>query len=196
MHRSQNTATCAAAERVSRSGEGDDEPGRREMLRPELPGVCQLTATLRVHPTRTSDGGLFASLDDGRIGRGHQVTAAIRHTLRSLPCAQSRQNVHSNEQIIASAAFGGRSLLQHSQLGRNSSNRAPPIKKVDAGLEGAEERKSRPFGPWEVEADPLGRGQCTGEPVLRRWSSPRFIRHSGLADTAHRTDFSSRAPVQ
>jgi hypothetical protein len=40
----------------------------------------------------------------------------------------------------------------------------------------------------EVEPDPLGRGQCAGEPVLRRWSSPRFIRHSGLADTAHRTD--------
>src|ERR1700749_2813753 len=38
------------------------------------------------------------------------------------------------------------------------------------------------------KSDPLGRGQCAGEPVLRRWSSPRFIRHSGLADTAHRTD--------
>ena len=41
---------------------------------------------------------------------------------------------------------------------------------------------------WKVESDPLGRERCAGEPVLRRWSSPRFIRHSGLADTAHRTD--------
>jgi hypothetical protein len=41
----------------------------------------------------------------------------------------------------------------------------------------------------KVESGPLGREQCAGEPVLRRWSSPRFIRHSGLADTAHRTDF-------
>ena len=40
----------------------------------------------------------------------------------------------------------------------------------------------------EVESDPLGREQCAGEPFLGRWSSPRFIRHSGLADTAHRTD--------
>jgi hypothetical protein len=38
------------------------------------------------------------------------------------------------------------------------------------------------------KAGPRGREQCAGEPVLRRWSSPRFIRHSGLADTAHRTD--------
>jgi hypothetical protein len=34
---------------------------------------------------------------------------------------QSQQNVHSNVQIIASVAEGGKSLLQHSQLGRNSS---------------------------------------------------------------------------
>ena len=35
--------------------------------------------------------------------------------------AQSAQNVHSNEQIRASAAAGGRSLSQHSQPGRNAS---------------------------------------------------------------------------
>jgi hypothetical protein len=53
-----------------------------------------------------------------------------------------------------------------------------------AGSKSARERWKR----WKVEPDPLGREQCAGEPVLRRWSSPRFIRHSGLADTAHRTD--------
>jgi hypothetical protein len=34
---------------------------------------------------------------------------------------QSRQNVHSKVQIIASVAAGGNSLLQHSQFGRSSS---------------------------------------------------------------------------
>jgi len=43
-------------------------------------------------------------------------------------------------------------------------------------------------GIQEVEYGPLGRGQSAGEPVPRRWSSPRFVRHSGLADTAHGTD--------
>jgi hypothetical protein len=34
---------------------------------------------------------------------------------------QERQNMHSNEQIIASVEFGGRAELQFSQLGLNSS---------------------------------------------------------------------------
>ena len=38
--------------------------------------------------------------------------------------------------------------------------------------------------------------QRAGEPVLRRWDSPRLFMHSGLADTAHRADCSSRVPVQ
>ena len=44
------------------------------------------------------------------------------------------------------------------------------------------------FKRKKEESGPRGREQCAGEPVLRRWSSPRFIRHSGLADTAHKTD--------
>ena len=35
------------------------------------------------------------------------------------PAAQSRQKVHSNEQITASGDCGGRSRLQHSQFGRS-----------------------------------------------------------------------------
>jgi hypothetical protein len=38
--------------------------------------------------------------------------------------------------------------------------------------------------------------QCAGEPVLRRWDSPQLFRHSGLADTAHGADCSSRVPVR
>ena len=36
-------------------------------------------------------------------------------------CAQSRQKVHSKEQISASGLSGGRSRSQHSQPGRSSS---------------------------------------------------------------------------
>jgi hypothetical protein len=38
-----------------------------------------------------------------------------------LVSTQSRQNVHSKVQIMASVASGGRSLSQHSQDGRNAS---------------------------------------------------------------------------
>jgi hypothetical protein len=37
------------------------------------------------------------------------------------PSAHAAQNVHSKEQILASADSGGRSALQHSQLGLSSS---------------------------------------------------------------------------
>src|SRR5271155_1162557 len=33
-------------------------------------------------------------------------------------------------------------------------------------------------------------GRYSGEPVLRRWGSPRLFRHSELADAAHRADLS------
>jgi hypothetical protein len=49
-------------------------------------------------------------------------------------------------------------------------------------------RKTKPTH-WAVQ-------QCAGEPVLRRWDSPQLFRHSGLADTAHGADFSSRVPVR
>jgi hypothetical protein len=45
---------------------------------------------------------------------------------RSVVSAQSRQKVHSKLQIMASAASGGRSLLQHSQLGRISNTAVSP----------------------------------------------------------------------
>jgi hypothetical protein len=38
-----------------------------------------------------------------------------------MPSAQSRQNVHSKEQIRASSEAGGKSRSQHSQFGLNSS---------------------------------------------------------------------------
>jgi hypothetical protein len=50
-----------------------------------------------------------------------EIAAAVRAAPAEPVSTQSRQNVHSNVQIIASAASGGRSLSQHSQLGRSSS---------------------------------------------------------------------------
>src|SRR5882757_8790923 len=58
---------------------------------------------------RRVEAGLSLSFAAGRTGRGAKFPP------------QSRQNVHSNVHIIASVADGGRSLSQHSQLGRNSS---------------------------------------------------------------------------
>jgi hypothetical protein len=57
----------------------------------------------------------------GRIGRGAKLPPQFGQTPLSLVSTQSRQNVHSKVQIIASAAAGGKSLSQHSQLGRSSS---------------------------------------------------------------------------
>ena len=76
---------------------------------------------------RRVDGGFFASFTAGRIGRGAKFPPQFGQTLLSLFSTQSRQNVHSNVQIIASVADGGRSLSQHSQLGRNSSMSSPRI---------------------------------------------------------------------
>jgi hypothetical protein len=57
----------------------------------------------------------------GRIGRGAKLPPQFGQTPLSLVSTQSRQNVHSKVQIIASPAAGGKSLSQHSQLGRSSS---------------------------------------------------------------------------
>jgi hypothetical protein len=70
---------------------------------------------------RTLDAGLFVSFDGERIGRGTRLPPQFGQRPLNLWSTQSRQNVHSNEQIIAFAAVGGKSLLQHSQLGRSSS---------------------------------------------------------------------------
>jgi hypothetical protein len=70
---------------------------------------------------RRVEGGFFVSFAAGRTGRGAKFPPQLGQTPPSIVSTQSRQNVHSNVQIIASAADGGRSLSQHSQLGRNSS---------------------------------------------------------------------------
>jgi hypothetical protein len=55
------------------------------------------------------------------MGRDTKGPPQLGQRPPSLLSTQPRQKVHSNEQIIASVDSGGRSLSQHSQLGRNSS---------------------------------------------------------------------------
>jgi hypothetical protein len=67
--------------------------------------------------TRWLDGGNFASFAAGRMGRRTNSSPQFGQRPSSRPSAQSRQNVHSNEQITALCESGGRSRSQHSQLG-------------------------------------------------------------------------------
>src|SRR5207248_3531456 len=66
-------------------------------------------------------GGLLRSFAAGRSGRGAKLPPQLGHTPLRRLSTQSRQKVHSKVQIIASLADGGKSLSQHSQLGRSSS---------------------------------------------------------------------------
>ena len=68
--------------------------------------------------TRTVDAGYFSSLSAARMGRATSSPPQFGQRLPSVFSAQSRQKVHSKLQIMASLPSGGRSLLQHSQFGR------------------------------------------------------------------------------
>jgi hypothetical protein len=71
---------------------------------------------------RVVAGGLLASLFSGRRGRASSSPPQFGHLPPRRLSAQVLQNVHSKEQIRASVESGGKSLSQHSQLGRSSSN--------------------------------------------------------------------------
>jgi len=71
--------------------------------------------------TRSVLGGYFLSIAKGRTGRFTNSPPQLGQMPWSFASAQSAQKVHSKVQIRASSASGGRSLSQHSQLGRNAS---------------------------------------------------------------------------
>ena len=71
--------------------------------------------------TRFVEAGWRSSRSAGRIGRRTSSPPQFGQRPPSTPSAQSRQNVHSYEQIRASTESGGRSRSQHSQFGRSSS---------------------------------------------------------------------------
>lgn len=125
--------------------------------------------------TRSVDAGYRARRSAGRIGRRTSSPPQFGQCPASRPSAQTRQKVHSNEQIIASADAGGNSRPQHSQLGLSWST-VPPhrmrlgrrervIERLGSALrEGV--TPPRPGGaarPWTTRSD----GQCSAAPVLR-----------------------------
>src|SRR5207248_194236 len=57
----------------------------------------------------------------GRTGRGEKPPPQFGQTSNNVSRTQVAQNVHSNEQIIASVESGGRSRSHSSQLGRSAS---------------------------------------------------------------------------
>jgi hypothetical protein len=71
--------------------------------------------------TRTSEAGLVLSLAADRRGRDTRSPPQLGQRAPSRFSAHEEQNVHSNEQIIAAVESGGRSTLQHSQLGLSCS---------------------------------------------------------------------------
>jgi hypothetical protein len=77
--------------------------------------------------TRWGEAGNFASFAAGRIGRRTNSPPQFGHCPFGTPSAQDRQNVHSNEQIIAAGESGGKSTSQHSQPGLSKSMSRPPI---------------------------------------------------------------------
>jgi hypothetical protein len=90
--------------------------------------LCAWTsARLKDRRARFVDAGRVAMQSPGRhsvagrMGRGVKPPPQFGHTFFSVFSTQSAQNVHSYEQMRARVDAGGKSLSQHSQLGRSSS---------------------------------------------------------------------------
>jgi hypothetical protein len=71
--------------------------------------------------TRCVEAGYFVSFSAGRRGRATSSPPQFGHLPFSTVVTHEVQNVHSNEQMCASAESAGRSLSQHSQLGLSCS---------------------------------------------------------------------------
>jgi len=69
---------------------------------------------------RFVEAGYLSSNSARRNGRNVNPSPQFGQTPCKRFSTQSAQNVHSNEQIIASPESGGKSFPQHSQKGRNS----------------------------------------------------------------------------
>jgi hypothetical protein len=75
--------------------------------------------------TRLVDAGAVLTFSGARRGRASNSPPQLGHLPLSSTSVQLAQNVHSNEQILASGASGGSSWSQHSQLGLSSSMVSP-----------------------------------------------------------------------
>jgi hypothetical protein len=79
---------------------------------------------------RSVEAGYFASAEAGRRGRANNSPPQFGHFPCRTSSAQLEQNVHSKVQMRAFVASGGRSMLQHSQLGLSCSmvfSRSKPV---------------------------------------------------------------------
>jgi hypothetical protein len=66
---------------------------------------------------RSVEAGWLSSAAVSRRGRARSSPPQFGQAPLSVPSAQLAQNVHSNEQILASVDPGGSDVPQHSQLG-------------------------------------------------------------------------------
>ena len=71
--------------------------------------------------TRFVEAGYFSTNSADRRGRAINSPPQFGHRSASTWVVQYAQNVHSKEQMRATTESGGRSALQHSQLGLSSS---------------------------------------------------------------------------
>src|SRR5258708_3643889 len=93
---------------------------------------------------RCVEAGYRESSLSARSGRATSTPPQFGQLPRSVPSAHVTQNVHSNEQIRASADPGGRSLSQHSQLGLISSIAiSVPERKILTRRNGARKKQGR-----------------------------------------------------
>jgi hypothetical protein len=67
--------------------------------------------------TLSVEAGFFSNAAIGRMGRRTSSPPQLGHFPSSMPSVHVAQKVHSNEQIRARVESGGKSTLQHSQLG-------------------------------------------------------------------------------
>lgn len=103
-----------------------DEAG--PLINPSGPAFFSLHAAQPfVLVTRLVDAGYLARSFASRVGLRIKSPPQFGHAPLSTLVAQSLQNVHSNEQIIAFVADGPRSRSQHSQFGLSSSTQPRKI---------------------------------------------------------------------
>jgi hypothetical protein len=71
--------------------------------------------------TRSVDAGYSAILEAGRLGLFANSPVQFGQTFLSFSSAQGAQKVHSKVHMRAMSLSNGKSVLQHSQLGRSAS---------------------------------------------------------------------------
>src|SRR5580704_410140 len=126
--------------------------------------------------TRVAEAGNRASFSAGRRGRGTSSPPQLGQRPWSTVSAQARQNVHSNEQIRASAESGARSRSQHSQPGRSSSMKGPPFLAAKRVSSGARRRR-------------VAQSVVTPERFAKGRTFDEYLKYAGSAENLAREAF-------